>query len=117
MPINATTAPIGSYGSLNVEYLFLIIYKLVTGSGAHSVTILQKADLFWFYFQLVSYSVSAILLAGIAYAVLRVRDIRTEEAREFGRPAQPLQTAEERKNEKWEKIHGLSLSENPPAVL
>lgn len=108
--------------SINLEYLFLQVYKLLTGSRAVDVNLIsESAATFWFYFQIVAYAVSALLIIGIIYCIVRIQQIRTAEAplyqppkKGVGHSADALApTVEERKNEKWRQIEALSSSENP----
>jgi len=71
MPLSETTTAYGPYGTVNIEYLLLQIYKVVTGTGVETESALSFLETFWFWFQLVSYSISVLLIVGIIYSLIR----------------------------------------------
>jgi len=95
---------------LNLQYFFLQIHKLFTGENTDSLP--DSFDTFWSNFQSVSAIVSLLLLVGIVYSIIRIRQIRKEEKEIYGEVLAP-QTAEARRDERWEKVLGHIESENP----
>lgn len=94
---------------INLEYFFLLIYNLLTGE--HLVGIPENLLAFWAMFKIFSIILSLLLLTGIVYSIIRIRQIRTEEEDEFAE-VKTHHTTEERKNEKWQNILELTASEN-----
>lgn len=104
-----------SVNSLNLQYIFLLIYRLFT--DGNNIEEVQEAFLnFWQGFTVVSLFVSLLLLVGIVYASIRLSQIRKEENEiyGYGQSIYP-ETAETpvQKNERWEKILQHVKSENP----
>lgn len=97
---------------LNLEYFFLLIYNLVTGESV--IALPERAYALWSIFQIFSAVLSTLLIFGIAYAVVRIWQIRKEEAAIYGsrKPSSSEHVTQEG-NKRWDKIMELASSENP----
>lgn len=95
---------------LNIEYLFLLAYRFVTGQGdvnIDSLKIPRELILFWDGFKIVSTIVSLLLLTGIVYSYIRLSQIRKEEKEELEQATEANHdsgSGEPRHNERWDKI-------------
>ena len=95
---------------LNIEYLFLLVYRFMTGQGdvnIDSLKIPRELILFWDGFKIVSTIVSLLLLTGIIYSYIRLSQIRREEEEELNHASKDSvdnELGEPRHNERWDKI-------------
>lgn len=94
---------------VNLQYFFLLIYNWLTGE--HAVTLPADPLLYWEIFKIISTIITLLLLTGIAYTAIRIRQIRTEEAKEFGQVIAPQAIGDER-NKKWADLLELVESED-----
>lgn len=69
--------------SLNIEYLLLSLWQLLTGGTgdvlSHKEELLQTWNLFYLQFSVVSTMMSLLLLFGIAYSIIRLKQVRAAE--------------------------------------
>ena len=114
---NSTTTLFGynAYESLDVSSFLLHVYVFFTGfKEGESDVALEIIQTVWFYFQLISYGIIVLLVAGVVYCIMGINDVRKKEAEYYGAPkASPPLVNEKLKNEKWEHIKELISSENP----
>lgn len=93
---------------INLEYFYLKILECITGSCRFSssgiVEFLEKLKPIALIFVL-------LFLAGIIYSLIRIRQIRQEEEKEFGKIV-IAKGIEEKKREKWNQVVDLVSSEN-----
>ena len=91
---------------LNLEYIYLKIYECITSTCRFSgdLDFIDSVRPF-------SIIISLLLIAGIIYAIIRIRQIRREEAGELSQVIVP-KGMEEKKREKWNRLTDLALSEN-----
>lgn len=95
---------------LNLEYLFLLVYNLITKS--HEAAIPASLVAFWEDVKVVSTFASLFLLTGIVYSTVRIYQIRKAEREEL-HTEPTLITSEEQKNTRWEQIVEHASSDNP----
>ncbi len=95
---------------LNLDYLFLFIYRLLTGRVF--ATIPEELISLWATIKIISLFVTLFLLTGIIYSLIRIYRIRKEEREELG-TLSVHETPEERKNTRFERINELLASEHP----
>lgn len=93
---------------INLEYFFLKIYECITGACNADTGIISD-----FLEKIKPFSIllSLLLIAGIIYSIIRIWQIRKEEAEELSRVIVP-KGHEEKKLEKWNQLIELSMSEN-----
>ena len=91
---------------LNLEYVYLKIYECLTGACRFDgdFSFLEKI-------RPLSIIISLLLIAGIIYTIIRIRQIRREEAEELEEVIVP-EDMEEKKREKWNRLVDLASSEN-----
>ena len=94
---------------LNLDYLFLLIYNLFSGGQVAGISL---DLLLWERFKVISIFISLFLLVGVVYCIIRILQIRAEVRAKLGITS-VLQTSEEKKNERWEKVKTHLSSENP----
>jgi hypothetical protein len=94
---------------INLQYFFLLIYNWLTGEHATSISV--DLLIYWQIFKIISTIIILLLLTGIVYTIIRLRQIRNEEAKEFGEVIMPQEIGEER-NKKWADLLSLVESEN-----
>lgn len=101
---------------INLEQVFLFIYRLLPGVG-DDVTFSTVQALFWDVWMnvsLVSLIISPILLAALAYVLIRDRQIRLEEEVAFKAKAHlPHMEMGAPKNEQWQRVLDLISSDRP----
>jgi len=100
---------IDSVTFINLEYFFLLIYNVLTGNNetswpAHLIVL-------WGNFKVISTIFSLLLLTGMVYSLIRIRQIRKEEEEVYATKAPPQRLG--RDNERFEHIRHLVSSENP----
>jgi len=95
---------------LNLEYLFLLIYNLLT--GRQEVGIPDEVFLFWSSYKIFATFFTLFLAFGAVYCIVRLRQIRVRERQELGITAAPV-TTEARVNADWVRILAHSESDNP----
>ncbi|OGG47937.1 hypothetical protein A3D66_00825 [Candidatus Kaiserbacteria bacterium RIFCSPHIGHO2_02_FULL_50_9] len=95
---------------LNLEYLFLLIYNLLTGQ--HETSIPGHLLEYWETYKIIATFLTLFLATGIIYCVVRIFQIRKEERAELGIIFKPV-TSEEKQNTDWERILEHSKSDNP----
>jgi len=95
---------------LNIEYFFALIYRLLTEEGSPRVP--EEFFVYWSRVEILSTVLSLLFLVGIAYSLIRVRQIRSEELLAYASFAPP-RTGQERTNERWERVLAHAASENP----
>jgi len=107
------------YIYLNFEYLFLLAFRFITGSGDTRIEALQiprEVILFWDGFKVVSTLVSLLLLSGIVYSYIRLSQIRKEEIEELDRMSVASvkgEAVEHRRDERWSNVLKHVNSESP----
>lgn len=91
---------------INLEYFFLKIYDCIRGACRFDAE-------FDFIEKIRPYSifVSLLLLIGIVYLIIRIRQIRREETEELNKLIVPASNTEKKK-EKWNRLVDLATSEN-----
>ncbi len=70
------------FASINLEYLFLLAYRFLSGQGDVSIDLLsapRELILFWDWFKVASTIISLLLLTGIIYSYIRLFQVRKEE--------------------------------------
>lgn len=102
---------------LNIEYLFLLAYQFFTGgSGVEMLSVPRNIILFWDGFKIFSTLVSLLLLTGIVYSYIRLKQIREAEAalyvHETGESAEGEAIQVER-DERWTQALAHLNSDNP----
>lgn len=106
------------FAYLNIEYLFLLAYRIFTGDESIKALFMsQELVSFWGNFKIVSTLVSLLLLTGIVYAFIRLRQVRQADREAFHRRARATIAKEvtgARRDERWERVllHASSESEN-----
>jgi len=95
---------------LNLEYLFLLVYNLITGD--HSTSIPSHLIDAWNIFKVVSTFIALFLLTGIIYSLIRIYRIR-KETREELHIEPTMVTSEAKKNTRWEQVLDHVSSDNP----
>ncbi|MBI2618017.1 hypothetical protein HYW58_01035 [Candidatus Kaiserbacteria bacterium] len=106
------------FAYLNIEYLFLVIYRIFTGKdGGIEALLPSSAPLFWGNFKIASTIISLLLLTGIVYAFIRLRQVREADLETFNRTARATiteKTTGTRRDERWERVllHANSDNEN-----
>src|SRR3989344_4141074 len=95
---------------LNLEYLFLLIYNLLTGQ--HETNIPQHLLEYWETYKIFATFFTLFLVTGIVYCAVRIHQIRKEEWAQLGIVSKPI-TVEERRNTDWERIVEHAKSDNP----
>ena len=98
--------------SLNIEYIILLIYRILTGEQK---IIPRDFFLFWDEFKIASTIISLLLLTGIVYSVLRLSQIGKEEKEKLHRKAVTVaqeETVELRRDERWERVLENANSDN-----
>ncbi|MCW9054430.1 MAG: hypothetical protein OQJ98_00395 [Candidatus Pacebacteria bacterium] len=103
---------------LNLEYLFLLIYRFITGQGsaADGLAIPRELILFWDGVKIVSTLVSLLLLTGIIYSYIRLKQIRRAEFSQYGPKERDVveETASRvAPDERWQGVLQHIHSENP----
>lgn len=105
---------------LNLEYIFLLIYRFLTGQGDVSVETLsipRGAILFWDGVKIASLLLSLLLLTGIIYSYIRLRQIRAAESADYveaGREAGAEEAAVKGEpDERWLRVLSHINSNNP----
>ena len=115
--LNSTTTLIGNDAiySIDFELILLRIYNFFTGfSQGDADAVFETIQTFWFYFQLISYSIVIILIGGVVYCIMGLIEIRKKEAEYYGAPkSSPAFINEKQENQKWKNIEELTRSENP----
>lgn len=91
---------------INLEYFFLKIYECIIGACRIETS-------FNFIEKIRPYStiISLLLIAGIVYSTIRIKQIRREEAKQFGEIIVAKDIGEKKK-EKWNKLADLATSDN-----
>ena len=107
------------FAYLNIQYLFLLVYDILTGRDEHIEAFLDSGKLQSFLdnFRIASTIVSLLLLTGIVYAFIRLRQVHQADYEMFDRAARSTiakETTGERQDERWERIllHANSESQN-----
>lgn len=104
---------------LDIEYLFLLAYRFLTGRGdtnIDSLTASRELILFWDGLKVVSTLVSLLLLTGIVYSYIRLSQIRKEEQDEFDKmtgAAVADERVEIRRDERWDQVLKHVNSDSP----
>jgi len=105
--------------NLNIEYLFLLVFRFITGQGDVSIDSLvasRELVLFWDGFKVVSTIVSLLLLTGIIYSYIRLSQIRKEELEELDRMTEASaesETVKLRRDDRWDQVLEHVNSESP----
>lgn len=94
---------------INLQYFFLLIYNWLTGE--HAVSIPENLRMLWALFQILSIILILLFLTGIVYTIIRIRQIRVEEAKMYGAVIIP-KGAEDEKNRKWKDLLELVESDD-----
>lgn len=94
---------------LNLEYFFNRLYHLLTGGVAGGGFDLAAFLAKWFIWSVL---VSLLLIIGIAYFVLRIRDIRREDKIKFASLLPSDLEAKTFRNEQWENLLKYLESDN-----
>src|SRR6185503_12131348 len=107
---------------INIEYFFRLLYDLFAGThtpGLDYTTLTALAANLWFWIVLVSYLVSIVGLFIVAYAMLRLYDVRKREEAYYSTLIAAPVTAGV--NPRWVRIEelagGTSSSEWREAIL
>ncbi len=97
---------------LNLEYFFKRILDTLSGAGG-SVSDISNGTYFLPQIKIITALLTVLFITVIIYAIVRIREIRQKEAREF-HFAEPALHDKERKNEQWEVVlsHVNSHSES-----
>jgi len=104
---------------LNLEYLFLLAYRTLTGRGdtnIDSLTASRELILFWDGFKVASVIISLLLLTGIVYSYIRLSQVRKEEQEELDQMTEAAvkgETVELRRDERWDQVLEHVNSESP----
>ena len=105
--------------NLNIEHVFLLVYRFITGQGdvsIDSLTASRELVLFWDGFKIASTIVSLLLLTGIIYSYIRLSQIRKEELEELDRMSEASaksETLELRRDDRWDQVLKHVNSESP----
>ena len=102
---------------LNIEYLFLIIYRFLTGQGdaGGSLMVSRELILFWDGFKIASTIVSLLLLTGIIYSFIRFSQVMKEEKEKFNQEEKVLTEDKETeflRDKRWDQVLLHINSEN-----
>lgn len=108
---------------LNVEYLFFLIYQLLTGAGefgnvAEQPTRLFQTELYqtlstiWFVYVLIATLVTLLLLTILIYSIIRLQQIRKAEEEYYESAMKVAEDAEPYTNTQWEHVEQLMHSGN-----
>lgn len=100
---------------LNMEVVASWLYTALTGygSGAHSLH--ETIATWWYLFSILSFVVSAVLLIGIVYAMIRFSELRQIEESALREAERAYQTAHvaQGENTRWQGIVTHASSESP----
>ena len=103
---------------LNIENLFLLLFRFITGQGDGSIDSLRMSRelvLFWDGFKVVSTIVSLLLLTGIIYSYIRFSQVIKTDREKSDSVATAYiksETAEHRSDERWDRVMLHINSEN-----
>lgn len=109
---------------LNIEYIFFLIYQLLTGAGDITRPVQESPGSFfntglyntlsdiWIVFSLIMTIVSLILASILIYSILRLRQIRNEEREYYESFIAVADDAPAYSNTRWELIEQLWGSAN-----
>ncbi|HEC32845.1 MAG TPA: hypothetical protein ENI63_01130 [Candidatus Kaiserbacteria bacterium] len=104
---------------LNIEYLFLLIYRFITGQGNVSIdSFLSSREFVLFLdgFKVVSTIVSLLLLTGIIYSYIRLSQIRKEESEELNEMTDASsggEVVEIHRDKRWDEVLSYVNSDSP----
>lgn len=105
------------FSYLNIEYLFLLAYRTITGNSNIDFLAAQREFvLFWDGFKIASTIVSLLLLTGIVYAYIRLSQVMKEEQEELDKmtgAAVQSETVEHRRDDRWDLVLKHINSESP----
>jgi hypothetical protein len=105
------------FSYLNIEYLFLLAYRFLTGQSDTDLFAVQRElVLFWDGFKIASTIISLLLLTGIVYSYIRLSQFRKEEQEELDKmtgAAAHGETVEHRRDDRWDKVIEYVNSESP----
>ncbi len=100
---------------LNIEGLVSWVYTHFFGSSVDLKSFLDTATTWWYIFSILSFVISALLLIGIVYAMIRfaeLREIENEALREAERAFKQSHATED-ENTKWQSVMANTSSESP----
>lgn len=112
MPNGNNTAP---PFQLDIGDTISWIYASSTGPDGGVKSLLEVAATVWYVFSILSFVISALLLVGVIYAVIRfseLRQIEEESLREAERVYRQTHAAQEA-NSKWQRVMTHTSSESP----
>ena len=101
---------------IDLEQLFVLLYRLLTGSGGDVSFDSARVFFFdiWVKVAIVSSIITPILLAALAYVVIRNHQMRAEEEETYKAKARmPHLEAAHPKNEQWEHVLEMVSSDRP----
>jgi len=106
------------FASINLEYLFLLAYRFLSGQGDVSIDLLsapRELILFWDWFKVASTIISLLLLTGIIYSYIRLFQVRKEEDEKLKGAEEATvegESIELRRDGRWEQVLVHVHSEN-----
>jgi len=101
---------------IDLEQVFLFIYRLLVGGGEEVTFAAVQATFFdiWVKVAFISTLITPILLAALAYVLIRYHQLRAEEEAAFKAKARlPHMETAEPKNLEWQRVLDLVSSERP----
>lgn len=105
--------PLSGVPFLNLEYLFLLIYNLLTGGSSGGIP--DSVYAAWDVYKIVAVFVSLLLLTGIIYSIIRLNQIRKEERETFRVAAETIAetiTSPARDQQRFEHVLQQVSSDN-----
>ena len=102
---------------LNIEYLFRVLYLIITGQiffggeGGGDVDFGIFSEL-WFFISIFGLLLALLLIAGIVYSYIRIQDLLEYEDKVVHRLPEK-KDAEILRTDRWQHIQSLARSENP----
>lgn len=108
---SVTSAPF----QLDIEGLVSWIYAHLTGSDGNLESLYGTAAAWWYVFSIISFAISALLLVGTVYAMIRfseLRRIEEEQLREAERAYRHAHAAAGEES-RWQRIIAHTASESP----
>lgn len=115
-PMIAPGAPptTGPVHFLNIEYLFYLVYQLLTGSGtgAGLTWVIPLVTTTWVVITVFAYLMALGFLALFVYATLRMHQVKDEDAARFATIADAHHAEETRDHHRWAHVRELIESAN-----
>ena len=103
----------GSVDFLNVEYIYYLIYRLLTGGDTDPELIIARAKIVWNTYTTIAMFACFLFIVGTIYSLIRLHQIRKEENEVLeGLMLEAIKTKESPQNARWDNIVRLVGSFN-----